>query len=311
MKQKTLNLVLGAVALGLVAVAVLHKKQQDAKVDAERNGPPITTLATAAIEHIALHHNGAPDILLEKRAQHWRLTAPVATDADAVEVDALLRIATSPTRATLDTATIKRGELGLDPPAATLRLNDTTITVGGLEPLKFTRYLEVDAGGANDHIVLIDDPGDRIFDADYSELVAKNLLPMSADIAAIDLPMLHIKRNASGAWEAEPAATGLGQDELQMFVDHWRQARSIGNGVLPADAAKDDSQAITITLADGGTYHYRIANRDGQLLLDAPALNIRYRFPPTAVETMLQLPKPKAAEKPAEPTTPAPAETKP
>lgn len=301
MQRKTLNLVLGGVAIALLAVIVLRKQHEAAKADADRNGAPATTLVASAIQHITLQHAGAPDIALERAGTQWRLTAPVAAEADPVAVDRLLKLATGPTRATLEPAAVKRGELGLEPPAATLKLDTTTLTIGGLEPIRFTRYVEVDAGAPGDKIVLLDDPGDAVFGADYSGLVAKNLLPIGAEIRSITLPGLHVARSDHG-WRAEPA--GASADALQAFVARWRTVQSIANEAMPAADAAGDGSVITIELTDGQMRVYRIVSRSEELVLDDPALRVRYHMPAAALDQLLQLPKPAPDAAPVGDATP-------
>lgn len=296
MQRKTLNLVLGGVAIALLAVIVLRQRSETAKAEAERNGAPATTLTASAVQHVTLQHAGAPDIALERSGTLWRLTAPVTAEADLVAVDRLLKLATGPTRATLDPTSVRRGELGLDPPAATLKLDTTTLMIGGLEPIRFTRYVEANPGAADDKIVLLDDPGDAVFGADYSGLVAKNLLPIGAEIRAIALPGLRVE-HGEGGWNAEPA--GASAEALQTFVAHWRAAQSLANEAMPAADASADLPVITVTLADGQTRRYRIVSSKDELVLDDPALRVRYRLPVAALDQLLQLPKPASDAAPA------------
>src|SRR5579885_2439965 len=173
MKRHRLNLILVVVALGLVAGVALMQKRDEAKAKRE----PLTTLKTGEVNKITLKHPNTPDIVLEKKDGQWALTAPVAVAADSVEVSNITALAAAETHASIDPAQVRRADLGLDPPAYTVTLNDQTLGFGGVEPLKYHRYVQHMEPGGGGKIELIDDIGGQALDADYSDLVAKTLLP--------------------------------------------------------------------------------------------------------------------------------------
>ena len=79
MKQKQLNLVLGALALGLLAAVYFSQEKPKPK------GPPLTALTAEAINKITHRHPKTPDNVLEKNDGQWSLTAPVQVAADPFE----------------------------------------------------------------------------------------------------------------------------------------------------------------------------------------------------------------------------------
>ena len=188
MKRSQLNAVLLVASLGLAGAVFFSQKKDDTKV-----GPPLTALTADAVTHIVLDHPGSPAVKLEKQAGGWKLTEPVQADADPYEVNGILSLATLETRATLNAGEVKLADLGLAPPAYKVVLNDQTLAFGAQEPLQFRRYIQL-----GDKVQLVDDPPATALDADYSDLVVKNLLPPKAEIEKIALPGLTIARSADG-----------------------------------------------------------------------------------------------------------------
>lgn len=289
MKRVRLNLILCAIVLALAGAVLLSQKKAAPK------NPPLTALKADAVTHIVLHHPKAADIVLDKKDGKWALTAPVQAAADPFEVNSLIGLATTEAKSSIDPKQVKPADLGLDPPAYDVTLNDVKIDFGGVEPLNFRRYVET--GGKID---LIDDPPASALDADYSDLVAKKLLPDNAEIASISVPGLKLTRGADGkSWTADPADPKAGSDELQQFADAWSKARALWNGAIPADAKPDASpQAISIALKDGRTFNYTIVGRDPQLVLQSEELKIRYSLGKDDADKLLKLPQP--APPPAE-----------
>lgn len=297
MKQLRLNLILMAIVVALVGALYFGKKKEAPK------GLPLTALKAEAIDKLTLHHPNAADIVLEKKGRQWALTAPVQVAADPYELNSLLGVATAEAKTSIDPKDVKKlSDLGLDPPAFSLTLNDVKVDFGGTEPLNYRRYVET--GGK---IGLIDDPPASALDADYSDLVAKTLLPEGAQITAIAVPGLKVARTADGkAWTTDPADPKAGSDELQKFVDTWTSARALWNAAAPADAKPAaNPQTALITLKDGTVLSFSIAGRDPQLVLERADLKVQYDLAKGDADKLLKLPEPPPP--PATPqTVPAP-----
>ena len=278
-----LNLILMAIVLALAGALYFGQKKEPPK------GQPLTALTVNSISKIILHHPNAADIVLEKRKEgQWALTAPVQVAADPYELSSLLNVATAETKSTIDPKDVKLADLGLDPPAFSLTLNDTKIDFGGTEPLNYHRYVETDG-----KIGQIDDPPASALDADYSDLVAKYVLPQGAQIASITVPGLKVSRSADGkSWTADPSDPKAGSDELQKFVDAWIGARALWNAASPADAKPvPNQQTVQVALQDGSTLSFNIVGRDPQLVLERADLKVQYDLAKTDVDKLLKLPE--------------------
>ena len=284
--RQKLNLVLAVLAVGLVAGVLLSQKK-------DKKNPPLTALKAGAVTTIAIEHPDHPTITLKKTDGSWKLTAPVDADADALQVNSLLAVADTGVTSTLDPGKIKLRDVGLDPPEFTLKLNDTAIEFGGTEPLRFHRYVET--GGK---VALIEDVDGPAFDADYSDLVSKSVIPKGAEITRIEVPGLTVSRTDDGkAWQSDPATSdAVG---LQSFVDQWKQANAMWMKMASdtGDETKSAPEPATITTKTG-TIKLEILGRDPQLLLQRPDLKVNYALSKAEADKLLKLPpppKPKAA----------------
>lgn len=307
MKRSTLNFTLLAAVAGLGAAVWFTQKEAE-------KGPPLTALAADAIERIAIlypghsaehsGHPGAAEIQLAKQNGEWRVVAPVQAAADPLEVATLINLASQQTHRRLKLTETDTRELKLEPPQFSVMLNDQKLDFGDIDPLEYRRYVRV-----GDEIALIDDPPAASVDADYSDLVGKELLPAKAEIARIDVPGLKVERQPDGkTWAATSAGADAGAaaggDALARFVDGWSSARAMWNAAMPADGGQ--GEPIRITLKDGQTLDFAIAAREPQLLLDRPAWKLRYTLSKADEALLLTLappPRPEALP----PTGDAPA----
>lgn len=284
MNRNRLNLVLLVAAAGLGTGVYVASRP-------EPKGPPLTNLTADLVTRITLAHPGQPALQLEKDAAGaWRFTAPIAAEVDAFEINALLGIASADTKQAVAGGDPK--ELGLDPPAYTLTLNDTAIAFGGTEPLSYDRYVKV-----GDTVSLVDDPPSAALDKDHADLVAKDLVPADAVLVAIEVPKLKVSKGEAG-WTLAPKDPAAGADQIQKFVDGWKRARAMWNEAGSATPPK--GPAVRLTLAGGEVRSYVIAATEPQLKLHRPELGVTYVLSKALEDELLKLPAP-APEPAAEP----------
>ena len=282
MQRSVLNMMLSMAAIGLGAAVVYSQKE-------EPKGPPLTSLAVEAINHIRIDHPGSPVIELTKKGSVWSLIAPVKVEADPFEVNGVLAVASLEAQSTLDPAQVTLKELKLDPPQYSVTLNDQKLEFGGEEPIQYRRYIRT-----NGKIVLVSDPPSAALDADYSDLVVKTLLPVGADIQSIELPELTIRKRDDGkGWMLSHGDESATSDSKQKLVDAWKNARALWNAAVPVDAKGDRIKVITKT----GAIEFIVTQREPQLILARPDLGVSYTLSAEVMKEMLQLPEEKKSAK--------------
>lgn len=291
MKPAQLNLLLLAVAIGLFALLAFDERQEKAAIaKAIAPQPPLTALDANAIQHIRLRNNGSPDIVLEKTGSGWQLREPVEIAADLVEVGNLTALATLETRGAIDSAIAKRADLGLDPPVSTAVFDERALAIGAIEPLKRTRYIELNPDTPNRSIQQVDDFALQPFDSDYTDLVNKALLPFDATVTALDLPGLRLTRDASrDLWTATPASVDASPEAVQALIDAWRSVRAVATLPALADSTRTSRPDVSIQLADGTRLAFRIIERADARYLQRADLPISYQLLPADAARLLRL----------------------
>lgn len=304
MKLSTLNLVLLLTAAGLFGwLAIDEHAEQISIAKAIERQPPLTTLDPNAIRRIRLHHPDSTDIVLEKAASGWQMKAPVVLAADLLPIADLLALATRETRGSLDPATVKRAELGLDPPLATIQFDDTVIAIGATEPLKHSRYVERIGPPGDARIQLVDDFPAEPFDDDFTDLVNKALLPFDAVITRLALPGLIVSRDpaAADAWTTIPAASADRQAELEQRIRAWHEVGAVATlpPMIDMAAAGNAAADVTVTLGHGEPLAYRIVDKAGARFLQRLDVPISYQLSPADADRLLKWPATAAARAPA------------
>jgi hypothetical protein len=276
MNRTALNIGLFVVVAALGATVYFTKDERKAE------SPPLTALHGEDITRIVLEHPQGAPITLQRKGDEWMLETPVQVRADRFEVATLLNIAAQHAYRKLKLDEINLAELKLAPPQFTLSFNTQKLSFGDVEPLEYRRYVQV-----GDEVALTDDPSATAVDADYSDLIAKELLPLNPGIRSIEVPGLRIVRDAEDRnWEAKPASALATAETAAQLVEAWRGARAMWNAPMPADGGK--GEPITLTL-DDQVIRLVLVARDPQLLIDRPDLKIRYTLSKADGDALLQL----------------------
>lgn len=297
MKTSTVNLLLAITAVGLASLVVVDQTKQEAKLSAAiAPKPPLTAIDGNAVRHIVLHNAGSPDIQLEKTAIGWQLTAPVKLPADLVEIGSIIELLGAETHGDIEGSKIERAKLGLDPPHSVIELDGTVLAIGDIEPLKQSRYVEVNPGKPDARIRLINDfPPERV-DGEFTDLANKALLPFEADITRIEVPGLIVLRRPVGpGWTSAPVTEAVTSPALQTFVDGWRSARAIATLPPMAESSATAKADVRIVLADGSEYRYTLIDKAGGRYLQRLDLPLSYQLDPGLSEGLLKLATPSAA----------------
>jgi len=238
--------------------------------DRQTESTAITRLKKDQLHRIHINRPVREDLVLLKNDKgRWEIERTPALPADRLQMNALLRLAEQKAVRSYPVSGLDLDQLQLDPPYATVILNDTAVEFGNLEPIEGLRYVRV-----ADHVHLIPDIYMQLIELNYTQFVRRDLFAKGARIAAINLPGLTV-RKVDQNWEVEPDQA-VPADDLQAFIQRWQNASSINTRA--ADPVESNA-TVKITLADNaGNVEFTIASRKPELLLVRKDLGIQYRM---------------------------------
>ncbi len=122
--------------LGFAVYAELRKEDAIAT-------DPLTALDLAAVHTIGISCSECKPRRFEKVDSHWRMLEPFAQAADDARIERIVAIARAPVRFRHAAGDLDAKKLGLDPPWATLLLDDTTLSFGTTDAIHGDRYVMV------------------------------------------------------------------------------------------------------------------------------------------------------------------------
>ncbi|MEO6687605.1 MAG: DUF4340 domain-containing protein [Dokdonella sp.] len=134
--RTNLFLIVMVALLGFAVYAELRKEDVIAT-------DPLTTLDPATVRTLDIACTDCKPRRFEKIEGHWRMLEPFAQPADNVRIERIVAIARAPVRFRHAAGELDAKKLGLDPPWASLRLDQTTLTFGTTDAIHGDRYVMV------------------------------------------------------------------------------------------------------------------------------------------------------------------------
>lgn len=239
----------------------------------------LSAVRPATVSHITLNRQNRPPIRIERHAEQWWMTAPLQARADEFQVMRLLTILDA--RPTARLPATDRTRFELDPPSAVLDIDGVQYAFGGINTVTREQYVL-----RGDTIYAVELRHGAALPAQPEALIRRALLAENELPVAITLPGFSV-RKSDGRWVLTPATESAGADELQGYVDQWRQASAISVARYEKQQPQSD---ITIEFADKSVLKLGLLQREPQLILWRRDNGLQYVFPAVAGHTLLNSP---------------------
>jgi len=235
----------------------------------EKPAPRISALQAQDIDRIELQAD-ALQFTMQRDKQGWRITTPIDWPAQGDSVERLLSILNIEASALGKAAEVDLQALGLQPPAATLRLNDTPLLFGATNNIGGRRYVMLES-----RIYLLPDVHLAFAAQGLPGVVDRRLLPGRSDLTALRFPEFEIRRDSDGQWRStrapEPDAAAL-----ELLVGNWQ--------ALPAsrihrfDPDSGPGELIEARFADRPGIDFRLLSTQPEIVIANPGIGLQYHF---------------------------------
>ena len=256
-------------ALVLVIIVLIWAgvSVDDERADTTEAG--LSNLRPADVNRIEIT-SAALSLALERDAQGWHIRQPVQWPAYTDNVQRLLSILSQRATPIADATSVDLAALGLQPPVATLRLNDTRLAFGTSNTIGERRYLWLDTS-----IYLLPDVHLAFATQGLAGMIERRLLPQSGAIERLRLPKVEIVRDSGGDYlvaerpEIEP-------ERLKQLIVNWQTLPAVGIRAFNMDA--HPGELITATFADGVEYDFLLLSSEPEIIIANPTIGMQYHF---------------------------------
>lgn len=263
---------LGAIAL--LAWAAMRAPSSD-----DSANQTLSAVKAAEVRHVLLSKPGRPAIELRRQGERWSITAPLRARADEFQVLRMLSVLEDRPAAKFPANNLERFDLEL--PAALLTIDGIEYAFGGINPVTREQYVR-----RGDSVFTVALRHGAALPNDAVALVRRVLLNENEIPAAILLPQFSV-RQSDGRWKLAPPAAETGADELQAFVDRWRQASAAR--AEPHDG-RPSLADVRIELREGAPLLISILQREPNLVLWRRDNGLQYTFLAGAGQALLAHP---------------------
>jgi hypothetical protein len=290
-----LNLGLAALAAVLVLVVIY-------KPGIEPDPAPqhlTTALDPGDAVSITVSRELRPPLTLTRREDGWHVfTGDRELPAAGFQVNALLRLLTATASHHYAADSLETNTLGLEPPQATVRIDELEFRFGATEALENRRYVQ-----HADTVYLVDDQYQHLVNADWASFVDRSLAGRGTAITRLELPDMTLEQSADDVWQVEPAQPDAGADALQTLVDNWQRAQAL---YVRSHAGSDSRETVRIYTGDTEQpIELRVVSHAPDLVIARPDWGIQYHLTTGLEESLFTLPRPAEPEGEASPA-PAP-----
>jgi hypothetical protein len=273
-----LNLALVCLA-GMLVLVIVYQPG----ITPEAAPQTITTLTAENISHIQVTRTTREPLAFTRRADNWFLTGNNELPASDFQIRSVLAILQAESARSYPADSLDLETLGLEPPLATLTLDDTQLKIGATEALDNLRYVQ-----AGETVFLVADRYQHLINSDWPGFVARRLLPTQAKLSQLQLPEFTLSMGTDDQWQLSPANAAVSAAALQTLITNWEQAAAY---YVRHYQSKATAGIITLKFSDNTeplTLH--IMAYTPELVLARPELGIQYHLQTDMKETLLALP---------------------
>lgn len=243
----------------------------------------LTALIADGITRIQVTRNTREPLTFTRQADNWVLAGSSELPASNIQIRSLLAILQAHSSRSYPADSLDLATLGLEPPQATLMLDDTRFAIGLTEALNNMRYVQT-----GDTVYLVTDKYQHLVNADWSNFVERKLLPANARLTRLQLPKLELSLTAANQWQLSPANPTVSTTALQSLVSNWEQATAY---YVRRYQDKAGSETITLEYSNAAapvTFH--IISHTPEFILARPDKGIQYHLQSEMEQALLALP---------------------
>lgn len=261
-KNNLLNLVLFLVVIALASI-IYFIEEESTELEKISNSN-ITGIST-----IKIQHNQNTTTIIKSPSTHWKITEPVAVDANDFRINSILKLLNAPVHNQYSLDEINTSDTGLAKPLTSIQFNNHTIEFGIINPATNLRYIKF-----NNTVYTIEDVYYPLLSSHFGTLVSLNLLPADSKIEKLVLANQTIAKDGSGLWQSN---SKMSADNINRTLDHWRNDQAFG--VHQYMQRKEDLGEVFVYIeGQQQPLTYIITDTDPWLILARPEIGLEYHL---------------------------------
>jgi len=247
---------------------------------------PRETVAPSAFSQ--LEYNMVDSIIIEHKQQRtsikksvdgWQITEPFLVEADEFRIQAILNILSESAATHYDITAADYKKFSLNPPLATLTLNQQRFLFGATSPVNDQRYVLT-----NNKLFLISDTHFALISSGFKNIIRRQLFASNTKFLAIDFDNTHLSINDKGGWQSNHA--GQSSDDIQKFITNWQHIQAFA----VTDASKPfNGTSVSFKTSDNLIIKRIIKQTDINTIVINPETELAYQLDSTAFDSLTKI----------------------
>jgi hypothetical protein len=243
----------------------------------------VTALSSENIRRIQVDRQTRDPLTFTRRHDEWFLGGDRELPASNFQVNSLLAVLQTEMKRSYPVDSVEPETLGLEPPLATLTLDDVRFKIGTIDALDKLRYLQT-----GNTVFLVSDRYQHLISADWPGFVSRKLLPANAAISQLQLPQTTLSLSTDKQWRQPATSNPVDSGKLQTLIDRWQQARAT---YIRHYQPVDGSETVTLGFSNAAEpITFQIVTRTPELILARPELGIQYHLQADMAGLLLAIP---------------------
>jgi len=270
-KRLLLNLLLVVVLSLLIGLAFLNPRETVKPL-------AFSKLEFNTVDSIIIEHK-QQRTAIKKSGEVWQITEPFLAEADEFRIQAMLNILAESNATHYDIAEADYEKFSLNPPLATLTLNQQRFLFGSTSAVNNQRYVLT-----NNKLFLISDTHFALISSGFKNIIRRQLFASNTKFTAIDFDDTHLSKNDKGSWQSNHAEQS--PDDIQKFITNWQHIQAFA----VTDASKPfNGTRVSFRTTDDQVIRRIIRQTDVNTIVINPETELVYQLDSSAFDSLTKL----------------------
>jgi hypothetical protein len=247
----------------------------------------LSSLTEATIKDITITRQTSDTVKFKKINNHWFMTSPYKVRANIFYIESILQITKANSVSQFNISNTDKNKFKLNPPQATLKLNDQLFLFGTNEQLNLNRYILT-----NKKLYLLPDRYFYLLNIVTTGYVDHALLAKGDKIIKLKLNDMTIElKNAK--WEVKPEPKNSSADDIVQLISEWNNSQVVEIKKL-SDTSEQKNFSIEVKLDNKlPAIIFDVIVKEDYYLFIRPDLKLQYKLNQDMADRLLKIPNQK------------------
>ncbi len=245
----------------------------------------ISSLSEQSISSIEISRITSESLAFKKINEYWYMVSPYKVRANAFYIESILRITQAKSSSQFTISTIDKNKFKLNPPQATLKLNEQLFLFGTNEQLNLNRYILT-----NEKLYLFPDRFFYLLNISTTGFIDHALIAQGEKITGIKL-VNHDIQLKNSKWTITPVSDKTSIDDVVQLITEWSNSQTIEINKLADTEQAANQFNIEITLeGKQKPILFEVSSTDDFYFFSRPDLKIQYKLNHDMANRLLNIP---------------------